>query len=302
MTAPVSGTVGDQRPGRAAGEPLVDVHAHFLHAGCGRTDWHARNMSRIAAGERIGITVHVASILGSFGHTSPTYFPSPADLQVANDAVLELQRSHPERVRGYVTVNPNERAHAREEIARCVERPAPGAAVGVKLAASRRADDPLVDAVADEAARFGLPILHHIWQHRRREWPGQEASDALELGRLAVRHPGVAFILAHIGGGGDWAHTLPAVEDIPNVYIDLSGSGVDRGMLDAAVRAVGVTRLLWGCDLTMETGLAKLRSLPPAGLDEHDMARVQWRNAASIFPPGALPGIDAAAGGAADGS
>ncbi|HET7585948.1 MAG TPA: amidohydrolase family protein [Gemmatimonadaceae bacterium] len=278
-------------PPLAGGTPLVDVHAHFLHAGCGRTDWEARNASRLAAGERIGITVHVASILGSFGHTSPTYFPSPDDLRVANDAMLDLQRRHPDRVRSYVTVNPNEPAHAREEIARCIGRPPGEGAIGIKLAASRRANDPLVDPVAEEAARHRVPILHHIWQHRRREWPGQEASDAIELGALAARHPQVAFILAHIGGGGDWAHTLPAVEDLPNVYLDLSGSGVDRGMLDAAARAVGAARLLWGCDLTMETGLAKLRALSAAGLDDAAVAQVRWRNAASIFGSHALPGI-----------
>lgn len=274
----------------AAGGPLVDVHAHFLHAGCGRRDWEARNASRLGAGDRIGITVHIASILGSFGHTSPTYFPSPADLTRGNDEMLAIQRRESHRVRSYVTVNPNERSHALEEIARC----AGAGAIGVKLAASRRADDPLLDPIAEAAARRGFPILHHIWQHRRREWPGQEISDALDLGRLAARHPTVSFILAHIGGGGDWAHTMPAVEDVPNVYLDLSGSGVDRGMLDAAWRAVGSTRLLWGCDLTMETGLAKLRALPACGLDVEAMEDVRWRNAARIFPVGCLPGVEAA--------
>jgi hypothetical protein len=263
----------------------VDVHAHFMHAGCGRADWEERNRSRLRAGERIGISVHIASILGSWGHTSPTYFPSPADVTRANDEMLGIQRREPGRVRSYVVVNPNDTAHALEEIARCVE----AGAVGIKLAASRRADDPLLDPIADQAARRGLPVLHHIWQHRRRDWPGQEASDAVELGRVAARHPGASFILAHIGGGGDWAHTMPAVEDLPNVHLDLSGSGMDRGMLDAAYAAVGAGRLLWGCDLTMETGLAKLRALGVIGLSDDEMARVRWRNAARIFPPGSLP-------------
>ena len=268
--------------------PLVDIHAHFLHAGCGRGDWQARNASRLDAGDRIGITVHVASILGSFGHTSPTYFPSPADVTRGNDEMLALQRREAHRVRSYVTVNPNERSHALEEIARCVDM----GAIGIKLAASRRADDALLDPIADEAARRGLPVLHHIWQHRRREWPGQEISDAVDLGRLAARHPDASFLLAHIGGGGDWAHTMPAVEDLPNIYLDLSGSGVDRGMLDAAWHAVGAGRLLWGCDLTMETGLAKLRALPAVGLSPDEMADVRWRNAARIFPSESLPGVE----------
>ena len=269
----------------AGGTPLVDVHVHFYHAACGRADWQVRNRSRLVAGERIGIAVHIASILGSWGHTSPTYFPSPRDVSTGNDAMLDVQRLHSQRVRSYVTVNPNDTAHALDEIARCVEK----GAVGIKLAASRRADDPLLDPIAEQAARRGLPVLQHGWQHRRREWPNQEASDAVELGRLARRHPNAWFILAHIGGGGDWAHSLPAVEDLPNVLLDISGSGVDRGMLDCALRAVGASRLLWGTDITMETGLAKLRALAVIGLSDDELAAVRWRNAARIFPAGSLP-------------
>ena len=39
-------------------------------------------------------------------------------------------------------------------------------AIGIKLLASRRADDPLLDPIAELAAEHGLPVLHHIWQHR----------------------------------------------------------------------------------------------------------------------------------------
>jgi predicted TIM-barrel fold metal-dependent hydrolase len=259
--------------------PLIDVHAHFHHAHGGRADWQAVNAARLRAGARIGITCHVASVLGSWGHTSPTYFPSPADVSMGNDEMLALQDAHGGLVRAYATLNPNFPDHALREIERCVAR----GAVGVKLAASRRAHDPLLDAIADEAGRLRLPILHHIWQHRRRDWPNQDASDALDLGRLAGRHPGTRFILAHIGGGGDYMHTFPAVVDLPNVFLDLSGSGVDRGMLDAALAAVGPARLLWACDVTMETGLAKLRALEVIGLSADDLAMIRWRNAAGIF-------------------
>lgn len=264
---------------------LIDIHAHFLHADSPRADWRERNASRLRAGERIGITYHVSSVLGSWGLRSPIYFPSPRDVEHANTVQRALQREHPGRIRGYVTVNPNYTTHALAEIAR-------GAAegmIGLKLAASRRADDPLLDPVCDGAAAHGFPVLHHIWQHRGREYQGQEASDAVELCALAVRHPAVPFILAHIGGGGDWLHSLAAVRPVDNVYVDLSGSGVDGGMLESCLAAVGPERLLWGCDLTMDTGWAKLRylerRLPPA-----DLELVRWRNAARIFPAGAFGG------------
>ena len=267
-------------------EALIDVHAHFYHAESGRGDWQRVNAARLRAGETMGVTYHVASILGSFGHTSPTYFPSPRDISRGNDVMARLAADDAEdRIRYFAAVNPNHTAHAVEEIDRCVAR----GAIGLKLLASRRADDPLLDAVCERARAHQLPVLHHVWQHRTREWPNQEISDGTDLGRLAVRHPGVHFILAHLGGGGDWSHTLAAVRDIPNIHPDLSGSGVDRGMLDDALAALGAQRLLWACDLTMETGLAKLRALEVIGLNPSDMADLRWRNAVRLFPAGSFP-------------
>ena len=263
---------------------LIDVHAHFLHDRSPRADWQERNASRLRAGERVGITVHVASILGSWGSTSPIYFPSPPDIEYGNDFLLQLQRTHPSRVRGYAVVNPNFATHALAELARCLD----AGMIGIKLAASRRADDPLLDPICRTARERRVPVLHHIWQHRRREYSGQEASDASELGALAARHPDVSFLLAHIGGGGDWIHSLAAIRGLPNVFVDLSGSGVDGGMLDHCVEAVGVGRLVWGCDLTIDTGWAKLRYLESM-LSADELELVKWRNAARIFPPSAFP-------------
>ena len=258
---------------------LVDIHAHFYHDRSPRADWQVRNRSRLDAGETIGVDLHIASILGTWGLTSPVYFPSPTDVEFGNDVMLALERQHPNRIRGYVTVNPNFTQHALREIERCLER----GMIGIKLAASRRANDRLLDPICRSAASHRVPILHHIWQRRRKDWPGQEASDAAELCELAVRHPTVNFILAHIGGGGDWQHSLLAVRDIGNVYVDLSGSGVDGGMLEACLDAVGVGRMLWGADITMDTGWAKLRYLKHL-LSSEDLEMIAWRNAAEIFP------------------
>ena len=232
------------------------------------------------AGKRIGITCHVASVLGTNGFNSPTYFPSPDDIVTGNDAMLSLCKTEGDIARMLVTVNPNFTKQALGEIDRCVAR----GAVGIKLLASRRADDPLLDPICEWAATHRVPILHHVWQHRRREWPNQEISDGADLARLARRHPGVTFILAHIGGGGDYQHTFAAVRDVKNIVADLSGSGVDRGMLDEAVSALSSQRLLWGTDLTMETGLAKLRALENTGLSSaEDIQDIRWRNANRIF-------------------
>jgi hypothetical protein len=47
---------------------------------------------------------------------------------------------------------------------------------------------------------------------------------------------------------------------------------------------VGAKRLLWGADITLCTGLAKLWALDVIGLTSEEMTDVRWRNAMRIFP------------------
>src|SRR4051812_15263745 len=98
---------------------LIDAHAHFLHAGAGRADWKDVNAARFRAGDMMGITCHVASILGTYGFSSPTYFPSPADVVVGNDAMIAMKREHRDRVHMMAVVNPNYTDHALAELDRC---------------------------------------------------------------------------------------------------------------------------------------------------------------------------------------
>jgi uncharacterized protein len=81
---------------------------------------------------------------------------------------------------------------------------------------------------------------------------------------------------------------VATVRNLPNVFVDLSGSGVDGGMLEACLESVGPDRLVWGCDLTIDTGWAKLRYLQHL-LGRTELELVSWRNAARIFPPAAFP-------------
>jgi predicted TIM-barrel fold metal-dependent hydrolase len=260
---------------------LIDVHAHFYTELSNRADWNLVNQARLDAGRTIGITAHVASILGTWGARSPTYFPSPDDVTHANDRMVELAADN-DGVFGYCVVNPNYTDHALSEIRRRLDQ----GMIGVKLAASRRVDDELLDPVAELCGERCVPVLQHVWHNRGRDWPGQEASDAVELRALAERFPDTRFILAHLGGGGDWAHSIRALRNVSNVWVDFSGSGVDLDMLHRAVSDLGPERLLWGSDLTMGTAWGKLRYLERMGLSPDDVDLIASGNAIRIFPEG----------------
>ena len=110
---------------------VIDVHAHFHTPATNRSDWQRYNASRLDAGDHIGVVCHVASVLGSWGATSPTYFASPGDQTRANDWMLDFADEQAPRVKAWVAVNPNFTAHALAEIERGVAR----GAIGIKLAA-----------------------------------------------------------------------------------------------------------------------------------------------------------------------
>ena len=276
-----------RRVGRCP-RPLIDAHA-LLSRRIGSCRLGRRERARFRAGAH---RHHVSRGIGA-GDVRllvADVLPSPADVTLGNDVMLDICATEPDRTRMLVTVNPNYTDHALAEIERCVAR----GAIGVKLLASRRADDPLLDPVAEIAAERGLPILHHVWQHRRREWPSQEISDGADLARLAARHPRANFILAHIGGGGDYMHTFPAVADCPE-YLSRSLRQRRRSGACSTKRSARSAR--GDC-----CGAATSRCAPDwpnstrsrLSASTADIAAIRWENAASIFPPNSFPRCTAA--------
>ncbi|MGH2368653.1 MAG: amidohydrolase family protein [Chloroflexota bacterium] len=243
-------------PGAAPADlPVIDCHAHLYDDPGG-----ARGQRLLDAAGRLGIQRLMVSRLWADNRVPAT--ATPDDFRRCNRAVEGWIERAPDRLIGYCFVSCTYPEEAERELEECFER---RAFKGLKLYAACRYDDPRVLPVVARAARYGVPTLLHVVQRRTNEIPGQYASDGHEVAHLAQRLPDARLILAHIGGGGDWAFSIKAVRPFPNVYVDLSGSGIDAGMVEAACAAVGPNRLLFGTDSSMCEGVGKLHGadLPP---------------------------------------
>jgi len=64
------------------------------------------------------------------------------------------------------------------------------------------------------------------------------------LAKLAQRFPNVALICGH--SGGDWELGVRAVRPHENILLEFSGSDPHSGMVDYAIRELGIDRLVWG--------------------------------------------------------
>jgi uncharacterized protein len=225
-----------------------DSHVHLYDDPGG-----ARGRRLLEAAERLGIQKLFASRLWASNRVPAT--ATPEDFRHCNRAVEGWIDLHPERFFGYCFVSCTYPEEAERELEECVEQ---RGFKGLKLYAATRYDDPRVLPIVARAAAYGIPALLHIGQHRTHEAPGQYVSDGREVAYLAERLPHAALILAHLGGGGDWGFSMKAVRPYPNVFLDISGSGVDAGVVETAYQLAGAGRLLFGTDSSMCEGVGKL--------------------------------------------
>ena len=226
----------------------IDAHAHvWAKEGKLNTDLLGR---LIDACDRLGIDEVWCSCPVTAG------MGDPETVRLYNDCVLEAMRRYPGRVRGYCFVVPGYFREALAEVDRCLGQ----GMIGIKLYHQYFINDPAVFPVIEKAIAERIPVLCHAGHvmdsHSRRTQP--MLSDGVHFADLARRYPEAMLIMAHLGGGGDYEWSLQAIVEAANVYADSSGSVIDEGMIEYAVRLLGAERVLFACDETEEGGVGKV--------------------------------------------
>lgn len=182
---------------------------------------------------------------------------TPDAVHEANNLVLRAMKDYPGRFLGQCFVNPAHGREALEEMARCMD----AGMIGLgEMYTQVRLTDPRYFPIIEKCIELKAPLLSHgAWV--RKDWReperpgGSTADDFVEIGK---RYPEALIIYGHIGGGGDWEYVCKTLRDAPSIYADTSGSVTDEGMVDFAVRCLGVRRLLFATDLNFETGVGKI--------------------------------------------
>jgi predicted TIM-barrel fold metal-dependent hydrolase len=240
--------------------PVIDCHAHLHHHS--QDDWQANDLALIEVADRLGIDQLCCSML------TPRRPASAEGFIECNRWVADAMSRHEGRLLGYCYVNPGHQREAIDEIRRCIEE---FGFIGVKLYNEHRCTDPVVFPIIETAIELRVPILHHAG-HLHYFLPDQpNISDGGDLAELSRIFPEAMLICAHVCGGGDWEWTIKSLRHAPNVWLDLSGSVIDDGVVEMAARVLGVNRLLFGCDMSMTAGIGRIRS---AELDDEAKAKI----------------------------
>jgi len=248
----------------------LDAHAHV---GLDPGD----EEKQIEFGDRLGIEkLCVSRPITNFSGTEPE---GPEEVRRCNDLVISAVKRYPERFIGFLTLNPIYQKESLEEIDRCVDQ----GMAGYKGYTQVKINDPLYYPIIEKFIDLKMIVFMHAFcqlglgGYRMKYDIGKTPNTSIpeDFVDIARRYPEAKFQFAHIGGGGDWEYECKAFKNVPNIFVDTSGSNNEEHMIDFALRYLGEDRIFFGTDNSFYQGMGKLLA---AGLSESQKRKIFFEN------------------------
>jgi uncharacterized protein len=203
-------------------------------------------------------------------------YPGEKDIIEGNNDTERFTQTYPEQLFGYFTINPCLTANALSEIKRAAETKH---IYAIKSWIACRADRDEMVTIVKACIDYDLPILIHAFYKKPSPLPEESTPD--HIAELAKKLPRAKIIMAHIGM--DWAHGARAIADYENIYTDFSGSLMEQGSIEKAVRYLGVERILFGSDLPYASFAANVGMLKGADLSTDQKNKIASANAVKLL-------------------
>jgi len=159
----------------------------------------------------------------------------------------------------------------RDELRRCVEE---FGMPGIKQWIAVNARDPRMASVMEGARAYNLPVFFHAW-YKATGYVYNESNPS-DIRHLALRYPDVTIVMLHLNGHG--VRGVQDIADLPNVWVDTSGSQPDAGFVEYAVAHLGAERILFGSDMPIRDYGAQMAKITGAAITDDDKARILGHN------------------------
>lgn len=248
---------------------MIDSHTHTIASDNSTPEKRAERAAQIRTqADHLGIDK--LCMIGWKGDTLE-------ECREENAIVASYVEEHPDLFYGWARVEPSLGEEAVSEFRRAVTE---DGLIGLKqhsAAAKIPCDDPAMDPLAEACVDLDVPMIVHA-THRlsyNLEERGRPYETLTENVRaLAERFPDLKLISGHIGAGGDWEHRIKHIEEQENVYLDISGTNCEAGMIEMAVERLGADRLVYGSDGWLIPCVGKLEG---AAIDPEEKAEIAYK-------------------------
>lgn len=251
---------------------IVDVHVHHRWTELDAPPWAQIEATLDAAG-RCGIAK--LGLLGTGGASGVD--PSREAISICNTAGGMITRRFPDTTFSLCYINPaHDPVFIGDEVRRSVEE---YDMRGIKLWIAVNARDKRLDPVMEAAIRHDIPVFFHSW-YKTVSWVYNESSPA-DMRDLALRFPEATIAMLHLPGGRE--RGVLDVADLPNVYVDTSGSQPDRGFVEYAVAHLGADRVLYGSDAPGRDFIPQLAKVTGATIDAAAKTKIMGTNAVKLL-------------------
>lgn len=249
--------------GKVASCPVIDAHAHFgPYQGIYFPQPTAEGM--ISSMDRAGIRRLIFSSHAAL-----------IDMKRGNALTLEICRRFPERLYGYLAINPNYTDLIEQvlDVFSLTDE-----FVGFKFHPSCQRYPLTGDhytPIYEYSNANRCVILAHTWGND--PYCGPRLVE-----KIANKYPDITFLMGH-SCCGEWNYAFRLGRDYPNLYLDLCGIYQYYGVIDRMVEVVGSTKITFGTDLPWFDPHYGIGCILGANISDIDRDNILHRNAERIF-------------------
>lgn len=203
-----------------------------------------------------------------------------------NDYTLDAMGRYPDRLFGFVNVNPTLGESAVREIRRCVEAGMCGIGELMPNGQGYALDDTELMAPIVAAARsFNIPIMSHTSEPVGHDYCGKGTVTPRAVYRFVQAFPEISLICSHWGGGLPFYELMPEMKTaMRNVYYDTAASMLlyDAQIFPLMYQLVG-PKILFATDYSLLHPARFIRHIRESGLDPQGQKEILGLNACRLL-------------------
>lgn len=240
----------------------IDMHCHIddLAGNCIKQSTAEDIISYM---NTLNIKKSIVSSIASLTHNA----------KAGNDNVAKAIEKYPDKLLGYVVVNPNQKDCTVKEIERFKHNKS---FVGIKIHPGFNGipvDTPALDEVYAYAHEKHSLVLVHTWSK----------ADVMALVKVYEKYPEMRLVIAHAGAIAGTPYTAEVIKAYKNIYCDFPMGSAPYGIVEHLVNKGSADKVLFGTDSSLADPRVSYGRILFADISDEDKLKIFKSNIERIL-------------------